>query len=252
MSENTCAIVIPARMASTRLPEKPLQEILGMSLIMRVYQRAQQVDGVRQVIVATDHPDIYHHVIMHGGNAVMTSEAHLSGTDRVAEAAQHLDADIIINIQGDEPLIHPAQIEQLVMLMQRNDVWIGTQCQRLQHEDELFDYNVVKVARDMHDKALYFSRQAIPAFRDKPFKAWMPHAAYFRHVGMYGFKKSILETITALPPSSLEITESLEQLRWLENGFSIHCIETEYTSVGVDTVEDLEKVKQILLRDMFG
>lgn len=250
--KNTCAIVIPARMASTRLPEKPLQEILGISLIMRVFQRAQQVAGVRQVVVATDHPDIYKHVIQHGGQAVMTAITHPSGTDRVAEAAKHIDADIIINVQGDEPLIHPAQIEQLVKLMQRNDVVIGTQCQRLLNEDELFDYNVVKVVRDIHDKALYFSRQAIPSFRDKPYNVWMNHAAYFRHVGIYGFKKNILETITSLPPSALEITESLEQLRWLENGLSIHCCETNFTSIGVDTLDDLEKVKQILLKDMFG
>jgi len=250
--KNTCAIVIPARMASTRLPKKPLQDILGTSLVMRVFHRAQQVEGVKHVVVATDHPEIYSHVIHHGGHAVMTSDSHLSGTDRVAEAASQLDAEIIINVQGDEPLIQPGQIEQLVKLMQKSDVMIGTQCQSLLDEDALFDYNVVKVVRDSNDKALYFSRQAIPAFRDKPYHAWMQHATYFRHVGMYGFKKSILEAITSLAPSELERVESLEQLRWLENGFSIHCAETEFTSVGVDTAEDLEKVKQLLFKDRFG
>jgi len=250
--KNSFAIVIPARMASTRLPEKPLQDILGTSLIMRVFQRARQVNGVTEVLVATDHPDIYDHILRHGGNVVMTDAGHVSGTDRVAEAAQQIDAEIIINVQGDEPLIHPAQIEQLVSLMQREDVLIGTQCQRLLDADALFDYNTVKVVKDKHDKALYFSRQAIPAFRDKPYRAWMQHMAYYRHIGIYGFKKSVLNTITALPASDLEAAESLEQLRWLENGIPVHCAETQYVSAGVDTPEDLEKVRQLLLKDMFG
>lgn len=250
--KNSFAIVIPARIASTRLPEKPLQDILGTSLIMRVFQRAMMVTGVSKVLVATDHTGIYDHVLSHGGNVVMTDAGHVSGTDRVAEAAQKIDAEIIINVQGDEPLIHPAQIEQLVGLMQRDDVLIGTQCLKLLDADALFDYNTVKVVKDKRDKALYFSRQAIPAFRDKPYRAWMQHAAYYRHVGIYGFKKSVLNTITNLPSSDLEIAESLEQLRWLENGIPVHCTETQYASVGVDTPEDLEKVRQILLKDMFG
>lgn len=244
-------IIIPARLASTRLPEKPLADIFGKSLIMHVYQQASKVAGVSDVIVATDHEKIYNHVKDAGGHVQMTANSHISGTDRIAEVAKTLDSDIIINLQGDEPLIHPGQIEDLISLMLRPEVHIGTQCSAITHEDLLFDYNIVKVVRDYQDKALYFSRQAIPAVRDAGYDNWMSETAYFRHIGMYGFKRETLLQLTTLTPTSYEKAESLEQLRWLQHGYQIHCAETHYTSIGVDTAEDLEKVRDLFFKEMF-
>lgn len=233
-------------MASTRLPEKPLADIVGKSLIEHVYLKAIQVKDA-EVIVATDDARIYDHVFAFGGKAAMTSSEHQSGTDRIAEVASGLDSDIIINLQGDEPMINPKQIEELIQLMQMPHVEIGTQCVKLDDPQALFDYNVVKVVRDYDHKALYFSRQAIPAFRDLKYEAWIEKADYFKHVGMYGFKREALMKITTLPPSELEKTESLEQLRWLQHGFNIYCKETTYASIGVDTIEDLNHVREIMV-----
>ena len=244
------SIIIPSRMASSRLPEKPLADIFGKSLVMRVYGQAVKVPSADEVIVATDHKVIFDHVIAHGGKAVMTSPDHQSGTDRVAEVTRSLNSDIIINLQGDEPLIHPGQIEDLIHLMKEENVQIGTQCQRLTDPDLLFDYNVVKVVRDDNDKALYFSRQAIPAIRDAGYGQWISLTPYYRHIGLYGFKKDILHRITALPSSTYEKVESLEQLRWLQHGFTVYCKVTDYASVGVDTPEDLERVRDLFFREM--
>lgn len=218
---------------------------------MHVYQQATKVASAAEVIVATDHEKIYQHVIDHGGKAIMTSVNHISGTDRIAEVAKDLDSDIIINLQGDEPLIHPQQIEDLIILMNRSEVYIGTQCIAISDPDQLFDYNVVKVTRDYNDKALYFSRQAIPAVRDLGYDKWMTKTAYFRHIGMYGFKKETLLKLTSLAPTAYERAESLEQLRWLQHGYQVHCAETNYTSIGIDTPEDLEKVRDLFFREMF-
>ncbi|MFN8339616.1 MAG: 3-deoxy-manno-octulosonate cytidylyltransferase [Saprospiraceae bacterium] len=245
------SIIIPARMASTRLPEKPLADILGKSLIMRVYLQAMKLGPDTDVIVATDHPKIFNHVHTHGGKVMMTSESHISGTDRIAEVAATLDSDIIINLQGDEPLVAPQQIAELIALVSKPNVSIGTQCLAIESAEDLFDYNVVKVVRDYQDKALYFSRQAIPAFRDLPYNQWMNKVAYFRHVGMYGFKRETLLELTKLSPTSYEKSESLEQLRWLQHGYDVHCVETNFKSVGVDTPDDLEKVRDLVLKEMF-
>jgi 3-deoxy-manno-octulosonate cytidylyltransferase (CMP-KDO synthetase) len=218
---------------------------------MRVYQRACASTLATEVIVATDHIKIFDHVVSCGGRAVMTSPDHQSGTDRIAEVAAILTSDIIINLQGDEPLIHPAQIDELISLMQRPEVAIGTQCQKINDPDILFDYNVVKVVRTYHDKALYFSRQVLPAVRDKGYDQWYSSTDYYRHIGMYGFKKDILLKITDLPESSYEKAESLEQLRWLQNGFEIYCEETGHSSIGVDTPEDLEAVRDYIFKEMF-
>lgn len=245
------SIIIPARLASSRLPEKPLADILGKSLIMRVYLQARKLGNDIDVIVATDHPKIYEHVKSNGGNVVMTSEHHQSGTDRIAEVAASLDSEIIINLQGDEPLVSPQQVADLIDLVSRPNVQIGTQCIAIESEEELFDYNVVKVVRDYHDKALLFSRQAIPAFRDLPYNQWMNKVAYFRHVGMYGFKRDTLLELTKLTPTSFEKAESLEQLRWMQHGYDVHCVETNFRSIGVDTPDDLEKVRDLVLKEMF-
>lgn len=244
------SIIIPSRLASTRLPQKPLADILGQSLIERVYIQASQVQET-EVIVATDSNVIYDHVLAFGGKVMMTSDTHQSGTDRVAEVVAKLDSDIIINLQGDEPLIDPRQIEELIELMKKDDVQIGTQCTQVYSMDMLFDYNIVKVVRDHQNRALYFSRQAIPAIRDQKYEFWMQMTSYYRHIGMYGFKRKTLLDIQQLSQSDYEIAESLEQLRWLQNGYTIHCIETNYSSIGVDTPEDLERVRDIVLREMF-
>jgi len=244
-------IIIPSRMASTRLPEKPLADIMGRSLIMRVYDQAKKSSLADEVIIATDHKKISAHVIEHGGQVMMTSSQHTSGTDRIAEVASTLDCDIIINLQGDEPMINPLQIDDLIQQMIDKNISIGTQCSKITDRETLFDFNVVKVVRDIHHKALYFSRQAIPASRDSGYKQWMDQAEYFRHIGMYAFRRDILLEITKLPSSSYEEVESLEQLRWLQNGYSIHCFDTPYTSIGVDTAHDLEIVRDMALKEMF-
>lgn len=240
------AIVIPARLQSTRLPEKPLVDLLGTSLIMRVYRQVIKVPQVRQVVVATDDIKILEHVINHGGQAMMTDKSHTSGTDRIGEVAHSLDVDYIINVQGDEPLIDPRQISDLFTFMQDTRADICTQCIRIHKEEELFDYNVVKVVKDKNSKALYFSRQAIPAIRDVAYDKWLKKSTYFKHIGIYGFKREVLLDLVHLPISALEVSESLEQLRWLENGYSIHCQETHYSSIGVDTPDDVEKVVKYL------
>ncbi len=244
------SIIIPARLASTRLPEKALADIFGKSLVMSVYHQAKKSVLASEVFIATDHEKIYNHVVSEGGKAIMTSTKHQSGTDRIAEVASHFDSDIIINLQGDEPLINPGQIDDLIKNMLHPEVLIGTQCQKILDIDMLFDYNVVKVVRDLRQRALYFSRQAIPAIREAGYKNWLGLTDYYRHIGMYGFKRNVLLDITKLPVTTYEMAESLEQLRWLQHGYTVHCFETTYTSVGVDTAEDLEKVKELLFREM--
>jgi 3-deoxy-manno-octulosonate cytidylyltransferase (CMP-KDO synthetase) len=244
-------IIIPSRLASSRLPEKALADIFGKSLIMRVYRQALKSKLADEVIIATDHAKIFDHVSSLGAKVTMTSPNHISGTDRIAEVSSSLDSDIIINLQGDEPLINPIQIDDLIEVMRGENVQIGTQCRLIDDADLLFDYNVVKVVRDFHHRALYFSRQALPAFRDVKYEQWFDKTKYYRHIGLYGFKKDVLTEITKLAPSSYELAESLEQLRWLQNGYSIHCHETMYDSIGVDTPDDLERVRDIVLKETF-
>lgn len=242
------AILIPARMSSSRLPEKPLADIRGKSMIMRVFEQAAKVPGVDLVLVATDHEAIAEHVHKHGGKAILTSPDHTSGTDRIAEVVGRLDCDLVINVQGDEPFIEPQQIRDLVTAMESDpDIHIATQRRKIAMAEQLFDYNIVKVVCSSGNEALYFSRQAIPACRDHGYDQWMSQADYFRHIGIYGYRRETLLALTQLPPSSLERAESLEQLRWLENGFRIFCFETGYSSLGVDTPEDLEEARRIAL-----
>ncbi|MEZ4911417.1 MAG: 3-deoxy-manno-octulosonate cytidylyltransferase [Saprospiraceae bacterium] len=244
-------IVIPARMASTRLPNKPLIDIAGTSLIMRVYNQACKVRNATDVIVATDHEDIFNHVIENGGKAWMTHVNHPSGTDRIAEVARSLEADFYINVQGDEPLINPIQIETLIDKMIEKNLDIGTQCAPITDIDAIFNENVVKVVRNNNEMALYFSRQAIPAVRDKPYRLWSDETVYFRHIGIYGFKRNALLEIAALPPGKLENLEKLEQLRWMEHGYKVNCYETEFTSLGVDTEEDVALVLESIIKSQF-
>jgi 3-deoxy-manno-octulosonate cytidylyltransferase (CMP-KDO synthetase) len=239
-------IIIPSRLHSQRLPEKPLADIEGKTMIQRVYEQALLCRNVSEVIVATDEIKIFNHLNSLGYQVVITDKNHVSGTDRVAEVATGTDADVIINVQGDEPLINPLQIEELIDVFKDNNVKIATQMTLIKDQNEVFDFNKVKVVTDINHKTLYFSRQAIPARRDLPFSQWFSSTNYYKHIGMYGFRRDTLLSITKLSPSYLEKMESLEQLRWLEAGFTIHCFPTAFESFGVDTPEDLEKVAAVV------
>lgn len=239
--------VIPARFASTRFPGKPLVEIDGKTMIQRVYEQAQKVSSLSEVIIATDDKSIQEHGHSFGAKVIMTSDKHRSGTDRCAEVATHIhDADIILNIQGDEPFINPLQIEELIACFEDKETNIATLIKKITLEEELFNSNIPKVVVDKNLKALYFSRNTIPFQRNLPKEEWLNHHAYYKHIGIYGFRSSTLKDVTALPTSSLESSESLEQLRWLENGYSIQTAVTEFESFGIDHLEDIERVLELI------
>jgi 3-deoxy-manno-octulosonate cytidylyltransferase (CMP-KDO synthetase) len=230
--------IIPARYGSSRFPGKPLVKIAGISLIERVYRRAERA-GLAKIIVATDDRRIESEVLSFGGNAVLTGEHH-SGTDRIAAAAEGESCDAVINIQGDEPLIDPGIINDISLAL-KNNTWadIATAATEIEETEEIGNPNVVKVVFDADGKALYFSRSKIPYSSKIP-------ARYFKHIGLYGYRKKFLKKFVSLKPSSLELYESLEQLRALENGFAIHVSLVEYNGVAVDTPEDVKRVEQRL------
>lgn len=235
--------IIPARYASTRFPQKALADIAGKSMIQRVYEQAKKANCLVDVIVATDHSAIFNHVQSFGGKVIMTSESHTSGTDRCAEVIKKLNSslDFIINIQGDEPFIQPTQIDRLGNALKK-DTELATLAIQLQDEKSLFSPHVVKVIFTKDQKAIYFSRHPIPYIRNEEEKKWITSFAFYKHIGIYAYRSDILEKITKLPSSSLEKAESLEQLRWIENGFKIQVITTDIDSYGIDTPEDLETV----------
>lgn len=231
--------VIPARLHSMRLPSKPLLQIKGKPLIQWVYERAKQAKKLSRLIVATDSSEIMRTVIQFGGEALLTSKKHPSGTDRVAEVARSLTHEIIVNIQGDEPLIRADSIDKLVDLMIKNsEVQIATLITRC-HDDELRNPNIVKVVCGRNDFAVYFSRTPVPYFRNG-------NPNYYKHIGVYGFRRKILLALSNLPKSKLEKIEELEQLRALENNYRIKLIFTPYHTIGVDTPEDLQRVQRVL------
>ena len=239
--------IIPSRYASTRFPAKSLAVIKGKSMIQRVYEQAQQSSALNTLTVATDHQEIYDHVKKFGGNVCMTRPDHVSGTDRCYEALthQHQKYDYIINIQGDEPFIQPEQIDLLAG--QLNGLTeIATLAKSLEIEEQLFNPNVVKVVISKLNEALYFSRSPIPHIRNTADKDWLSKHKFFKHIGMYAYRHDVLERLTRLSVSSLEKAESLEQLRWLENGFRINVAETHTETMGIDTPEDLQKALQEL------
>jgi len=239
--------IIPARYASTRFPGKPLVDIGGKSMIQRVYEQASQA-ALQKVIVATDDSRIMEHVQSFGGNVVMTAEAHESGTDRCFEAYQknNEEFEYVINIQGDEPFIQPGQIDLLASLLQDNSTQLATLIKKITTDEELHNVNLPKVVIDARGQALLFSRQTIPFLRNVPASDWLLHHTFYKHIGIYGYRTDILEQITRLPAGTLERSESLEQLRWLENGFKIATAVTELENLGIDTPADLEKVKGFL------
>ena len=239
--------IIPARYASTRLPGKPLIDILGKTMIQRVYEQVCKSAKIDAVIVATDDERIKDHVHSFGGEVVMTSPEHPSGTDRCNEVVRLIGGsyDYIVNIQGDEPMIDPVQIDSLADCL-NGKTELATLIKAATTNDDLVNSNTVKVVLNTHQEALYFSRAAIPFMRGVDETSWTARHSYFLHLGMYAYRKDILEAITKLPVSSLEKTESLEQLRWLENGYHIKCILTDKQGQCVDTPEDLQRVIQLL------
>ena len=244
---NSVAIgIIPARYASSRLPGKPLAMIRGKSMIQRVYEQAKKSESLSDVWVATDNYRIVDAVNAFGGKVVMTSESCLSGTDRCAEAFRNLslNTEIVVNIQGDEPFVQPEQIDQIVGLMKKTNADIGTLGSRIQNPEAIFNPNVVKLTKSSQGKALYFSRNPIPYVRGEDTSLWFEKAIFFRHLGMYSYRSALLPEIAGLSQSPLELAENLEQLRWLEAGYSIYIAETPFESIGIDTPEDLEWVEK--------
>ncbi len=239
--------IIPARFASSRFPGKPLADIGGKSMIQRVYEQALKAKSLNKVVVATDDVRILSHVMSFGGDAVMTAENHPSGTDRCFEAFQKSGGaskyDYAVNIQGDEPFIEPEIIDQLTMLLDFKTE-IATAAKKIKDYKTLFDPNVVKAVLTMRKQCLYFSRQTVPYVRGYEPETWLEHADFYKHIGIYAYRSDVLEQISHIPTSPLENTEKLEQLRWLGYGYKVYAIVTEYESIGVDTVEDLEMLNQ--------
>jgi 3-deoxy-manno-octulosonate cytidylyltransferase (CMP-KDO synthetase) len=238
--------IIPARYQSTRFPGKPLAGLAGKPIIQHVYENAKK--RVEQVWVATDDQRIAETVNAFGGQYVMTDPNHPSGTDRCAEAArligEETDFDVIINIQGDEPFVCEAQLEALKQCFSDPDTKIATLVKQIENDEVLFNPNRPKVVFDKDNYALLFSRSAIPHIRGKAETEWLAAHAFYSHLGMYAYRADVLPQLTQLKPSALEVAESLEQLRWLENGYRIKIAVTEFESIGIDTPEDLEQAKQ--------
>lgn len=234
--------IIPARYGSSRFPAKALAEIKGKPMVQWVWEKAKACSSLQEVVVATDHPEIYQAIEKVGGKACMTSEQHQSGTDRCYEALSQLSDsyDYIINIQGDEPFINPEQISTLASLL-NGQTELATLKKRIKDNESIFNPNVVKVVTNQKGQALYFSRSPIPHIRNSPEKDWLSHQDFFKHIGIYGYRADILAQITQLRPSVLEQAESLEQLRWLQAGYQIQVAETQLETFGIDTPADLQK-----------
>jgi 3-deoxy-manno-octulosonate cytidylyltransferase (CMP-KDO synthetase) len=236
--------LIPARYGSTRFPGKPLADIDGVSMIMRVVRQAGKCSSLARVVVATDDERIREHVLAHDGEVVMTSSSHPSGTDRCLDALRQLGVtpQAILNIQGDEPFVDPVTLSELCSLISRENVQIATLATPILSDDVLHDPNRVKVVIDENGKALYFSRHPIPYQKNREMKEWLHHHRYFKHLGLYAYRTEVLHQLCSLPPSSLELAESLEQLRWMEAGYPIHVGYTEMDTPSVDSPEDLVKL----------
>lgn len=241
--------IIPARYASSRFPAKPLADMAGKPMIQRVYEQVQKV--VSEVWVATDDKRIESVVNSFGGKAIMTSPDLQSGTDRIYAAYKNIDsdADVIINIQGDEPFVQPSQIEVVMRCFDTDDVQIATLVKPFRKEDGfdvLFNPNSPKVVINKDNEAIYFSRSIIPYIRDIHHTKWLDKHTFYKHIGMYAYRTDILKQITSLPQSSLEKAESLEQLRWIENGYRIKVGYTDTETIGIDTPEDLQCALEFL------
>ncbi len=237
-------VVIPARHASSRFPGKPLALIAGKPMIQHVVERVRIAKLPSRIVVATEDQRIKEAVEKFGAEAVLTRHDHRTGTDRIAEVAAHLAADIYINVQGDEPLINPGTVDAVAAAMAEDEsIQLATPCSAITQQKEIMDPNVVKVVQDFDGNALYFSRAPIPWVRDTGAKVAASHR---KHIGLYGCRRDVLLEYPTLPPGELERIEQLEQLRWLENGFRIHMVETEYDAISVDVPADVERVEKLL------
>lgn len=240
--------VIPARYESTRFPGKPLALINGKTMIQRVYEQVIKTSKITDVIIATDDIRIMENVSGFGGKAMLTSKSHLNGTSRCYEVFEKANSqnpdfyDAVINIQGDEPFIEPEQINQVCDILIKKKSGIATLAKKIDNVDDLFNPNIVKIVFGVSGSALYFSRSPIPFLRAYEKDVWLKHADYYKHIGIYGFIKSTLHEIIRMKPGRLESMESLEQLRWLENGVKITIDITDFESIGIDTPEDLKKL----------
>lgn len=242
--------IIPARFSSSRFPGKPLADINGKTMIRRVYEQAGKSKALSELLVATDDERIMKEVESFGGKCILTRSNHKTGTDRCLEALEiwektmpNCKYDVVVNIQGDEPFIQPEQIDKVVACFKnREEVQISTLVCKIEEPRELQQASVVKVTRQTNGQALYFSRSPIPYYRENSDKPWTQLHNYMKHTGIYAFRTAVLKELVMLPPSSLEIAESLEQLRWLENGYTIQTEITEQETIAIDTPEDLKKI----------
>ncbi|NOX20015.1 MAG: 3-deoxy-manno-octulosonate cytidylyltransferase [Nitrospirae bacterium] len=251
MKQHSVIIVIPARYASSRFPAKVLADLQGMPVLEHVYRRALESRLADRVVIATDHHEILERARSFGAEVIMTSENHPSGTDRIAEVAKSLDYDIIVNVQGDEPLIRGEMIDAVIeLLTQDPEAHMGTLVKKIEDPKEYLDPNVVKVTFDRRGYALYFSRAPIPFVRDRIVDYKLPDGFSprycYKHIGLYSYKRDILLRLSSLPQVEIEKSEKLEQLRALYYGYRIKVRETTYETIGVDTPEDLERVKKWL------
>jgi len=247
--------IIPSRFASTRFPGKPLVDINGKIMIQRVYEQAKK--ALTHVFVATDDERIYDAVKNFGGEVIMTSTEHQSGTDRCNEAIEKaimlVDVDVenlvVINIQGDEPFIQPQQLQRLMQCFDNAETQIATLIKPTTNPEEIFNPNCVRVIVDVNHFALYFTRATVPYLRNVAQEKWHENYKYNKHIGIYSYRYEVLKQIAQLPQSPLEKAESLEQLRWLENGFRINTATTDFESIAIDTPQDLEKLKNLTFVD---
>ncbi|MBL8017656.1 MAG: 3-deoxy-manno-octulosonate cytidylyltransferase [Ignavibacteria bacterium] len=233
--------VIPARYGSTRLPAKALTMIHGKPMIQHVYERCLKAKLLDEVLVATDDKRIFDAVMSFGGNAVMTSRRHKSGTDRIGEAVKNIKCDIVVNIQGDEPMISPANIDKAILPLIEGGVNVSTLCKKITSSAGINNPSVVKVVKDENGMAMYFSRCPVPFNRDNS-----KDVSYYKHIGLYVYRKEYLSRLVQLKPSKLELAEKLEQLRILESGEKIKVVETNIDSHSVDTPADLRKVRKLI------
>lgn len=243
--------IIPARFGSTRFPGKPLALIHGRSMISRVYEQASKCDLIAKLVVATDDQRIFDHVTAFGGHVIMTATDHLNGTARCREVLENADEefDAVVNIQGDEPYIHPDQISDLIRCIDTGGAPVATLVKKITVEEDLDNPNVVKVTRQLNGLALYFSRSTIPYYRPTERKTMLEKGLFFRHVGIYAYRSRILRVLPSLKPTPLEEAESLEQLRWLEQGVYISTVVTTFENHAVDTPEDVTKIEQLFAKD---
>jgi 3-deoxy-manno-octulosonate cytidylyltransferase (CMP-KDO synthetase) len=242
-------VVIPARLSSSRLPHKVLADIHGHPLIWHVWQRVKQAQMIDQVFITTDSDEVKQAAEAFGAQVLMTSPECQSGTERIASVLGLLDGDLTLNVQGDEPLVDPLMLDMLVERWQSFPCDLITPVFAIKTTEELQSPNVVKVARASDGRALYFSRSPIPFLRDLPFDSWLQHGTFWGHIGVYGYSREVLAHYYDLANSPLEKMEKLEQLRFLEAGYNIQTIETDYRPNSVDIAEDLERVRQLIAQE---